>query len=329
MHAILSSLQPACVCRPWKAADWVLLASDSGDGYSYFAPKTRQFPSLMNISLIRLAAAVFLTAPLAVSVTAQPRFTGHGFDDAGVFHMTVSGATDVEASTNLQTWAKYATVSQETRLDDLASRQMEWRFYRLSGSSGSNLIGFVKAAIPGGKLAILGNPFAGELKLDSPEGRTQLFGSTNPAVKLSLYANGTFTPHTLDRTSGTWAPALRPIRTREGFSVENTGTRPVTVRFSGVVPQGQLNMNLPAGASLVVPPVPQPGPLALVLGLPAKDGMQIDYFNEQSQAHQVSTFDALDGAWMPKLPDYRPGRALIVKTPAAVTWTKSFSAGAR
>jgi hypothetical protein len=49
----------------------------------------------------------------------------------------------VEASTNLQNWAKFAAISQETTLDDLTSRQMEWRFYRLRGGaiSSSNVIG--------------------------------------------------------------------------------------------------------------------------------------------------------------------------------------------
>jgi hypothetical protein len=269
--------------------------------------------------------AIVLTAGCAYSASAESRLAGHGFTSTGVFHINTSGAAKVEVSTNLESWTELANVSQELNLEDSASRRPGWRFYRAHDSRGvgSNVVGYVKLSIPPGKMAILGNPFAVLLRLDSPEQRHELFGLTNPAVKISLYTNGNFVAHTLDKTTGTWSPPLRPIRSQEGFAVENLGSSPLQVKMSGQVRLGVFNVSLPSGASLFVPPVPQPGPVANVVGIPGKDGMQIDWFNEETQTHQVSTFDSLSNGWMPKLPDYKPGRAFLVKSPAAVNWTKN------
>lgn len=174
-------------------------------------------------------------------------------------------------------------------------------------------------------MAILGNPFSQPLRLDTPAGRSQTFGMTNPAVKVSLYSNGSYIPHTLDTSTGTWTPALREIRPQEGFSLENLSNRALTVRLSGEVRQGAINMSLPAGSSLVVPPAPQAGAIAEALGIPGKDGMQLHVFNEETQSYQTATFDSLENGWLPKLPDYKPGRSFVVKVPEAVTWTKTFN----
>ncbi len=274
-------------------------------------------------------SAFVLLAVWASPATGQARFSGHGFTSANAFHLALSGPGEVEASTNLQTWTKFATVSQETALEDLASRQMGWRFFRLRGGTASNVIGFVKLTIPAGKLAILGNAFAAPLRFDLPERRHDIFGTTNPAVKISLYANGTFVPHVLDSKSGAFSPALRPIRPQEGFTIENTGTTPLLVRLSGDVRQGQFTMAVPAGSSLLVPPVPVPAPLSKILNFSPKDGMQVDVFNEQTQAHQTSTYDSLGNkGWQPELGEYRPGRAFLFKTPEAVSWVSSYSVNA-
>jgi hypothetical protein len=269
--------------------------------------------------------AIALTAGCAFSVTAEPRLEGHGFTN-GVFHITSSGATEVEVSHDLEVWTKLATVSQQKHtVDDPASRQPGWRFYRAreAGAIGSNVIGYVKVIIPPGKKAILGNPFVSQVRLDSPAFRHTVFGASNPPVKVSLYVNGNFVPHTLDKATGAWSPSLGPIRSREGFAVENLGTTPLQVNMSGPLQLGVIQVGVPAGSSLFVPSVPQPGPIADVVGIPGKDGMQIDWFNEETQSYQVSTFDTLSHGWTPKLPEYKPGRAFIVKAPAAVNWTKN------
>jgi len=278
-----------------------------------------------------ILTAIVLTAGCAFSMAAESRLAGQGFTSAGVFHISTSGAADVEVSTNLEVWTKLASVSQELTLEDTASRRPGWRFYRVrdGGAIGSNVVGYVKVSIPPGKMAILGNPFAALLRLDSPEQRHEIFGMTNPAVKVSIYTNGNFAAHSLDKATGTWSPPLRPIRSQEGFAVENLGSSPLQVKMSGQVRLGVFNVALPAGSSLFVPPVPQPGPIADVVGIPGKDGMQIDYFNEETQSHQNSTFDSLSKGWSPKLPDYKPGRAFVVKAPAAVNWTKNATMSGR
>jgi hypothetical protein len=280
---------------------------------------------MKTITLISALSA--LNAALALCAVAESRLSGYGFSSSGLYHVTTSGAGDVEVSTNLQTWTKLASVSQELTLEDLASRHPGWRFYRAAGGGGaasSNILGYVKAAIAPGKMAILGNPFTMPLRLDTPEGRRDVFGTTNPVIKISIYGtNGTAVAHTLDKATGTWSPPLRPIRVQEGFAVENVGASMVQVKMGGELRRGPLNMSVPAGSSLVVPPVPQMGSVADVLGIPGKDGVQIDYFNDETQKHETSTYDSLSNGWTPKPPEYKPGRAVMVKTPAAATWTKS------
>lgn len=272
--------------------------------------------------------ALFATATaIAYTVNAQSHFSASGFSSNGAFHLTVSGAAEIDASHDLQNWTKYATVNQDTGLEDMASRQLDRRFYRAhSGTGGSNIVGFVKVVVPAGKMVVVGNSFGTALRLDTPEGRHAIFGITNPPVKVSLYTNGNFGAHTLDPATGTWAPPLRPIRPQEGFAVQNLGTTPITVHLSGEVRQGHLNVAVPAGTSLLSPYVPYSGPMAHLLNIPAKEGTQVQWFDEQTQQYQTATFDTLGGTgqWQPKLPDLRVGRAFILKTPQALTWTNGF-----
>jgi hypothetical protein len=278
--------------------------------------------------VLSFLASIF-TLALAYTTAAQSQFGRYGFTDDGAFQLTVTGAADLDASQDLQTWAKYASLTQSTALEDLASRQMDTRFYRIRGGAAtSNIIGYVKVTIPAGKVAVLGNAFGSPLRLESSEGRQSVFGTTNPAVKVSFYTNGNFVAHTFDAAAGAWQPPLRGVHAHEGFAVQNTGTGPLTVRLSGEVRQGRYPMSIPAGASLVVPAAPQAGPVAQLLPIPATEGTQLLWFNEQTQAYQTSAFDTLDGGgkWEPKVPDLAPGRAIIVKAPKPLSWTNSFTA---
>jgi hypothetical protein len=274
--------------------------------------------------------ALVISTTCAYCATAQPRLAAHGFTGPGLFHLTNAAPGEIEVSTNLHTWTKLNAVRQGKTLEDPASGNAGWRFYRAvgGGAASTNLVGYVKVTIPPGKMAVLGNPFMTVLRVDTPEGRHEVFGSTNPPVKLLTYENGTFMPHTFDKANGSWMPALAPIRGTEGFAIENVGSSPIQVKMSGEL-RLRNKMSLPAGSSLVVPPVPEVGPTSAVLGIPGNDGTQIDYFDEDTQKHIVSTYDSLAKGWEPQLPAYKPGRALVVKAPAATTWTKPFPATAR
>jgi hypothetical protein len=279
----------------------------------------------MTKQLFSVLAAV-ATATLTGNVSAQTQLSGHGFTDAGAYRLNLSGAGDVEVSQDLQSWSHYASVTQPTGLDDLSSRGAERRFYRLRGSS--NVIGYVKVTIPPGKVALLGNSFAAPLRLDTPEGRHAVFGLTNPPVKVSLYTNANFLAHTLDAASGAWTPPLRPIRAQEGFALQNTGSTPLTVRMSGPVRQGRMQTMIPAGGYALAAPSPNTGPAAQLTNIPAQDGTQVVWFDEQTQAYQTSTFDTLEkpGKWQPKLPEVQPGRAVVVKSPQPITLTNTLPA---
>lgn len=282
----------------------------------------------MKTLILNFALAV-AAASILPAIHAEPQVSNTGFSKAGAFHLTLSDGADVDVSSDLQTWTKYASVTQETMLEDLASRHMDRRFYRVHGGGApTNIVGFYRATLPPGKMLLLGNSFGSILRLDSPEGRAAIFGVTNPPIKISLYTNGTFTAHTLNTASGNWEPRLRPIRVQEGFSIQNTGTSPLSMHLSGPVRQVRQNMVVPAGASLVVPLYPFAGSLAQVLSVSAKDGTQVLTFDENTQAYKTSLYDSLggEGKWEPKLPDLRPGRAFIIKTAEALTWTNTVPA---
>jgi len=120
-------------------------------------------------------------------------------------------------------------------------------------------------------------------------------------------------------------PQLGPIRPQGGFSVQNTGSTPLTVRLSGPVHQGRSQTTIPAGGALVASASPQSGPAAQFQGIAAPDGTQVLFFDEQTQSYQTSTFDTLEkpGKWQPKLPNVQPGRAVIVKAPQPITLTNT------
>jgi hypothetical protein len=275
----------------------------------------------------------FLTAATLVCRTsAQTRFGAYGFDHTGTFQLTLPGGTELDVSHDLKTWTKLATLAQEVALDDLASRQMDRRFYRMQGGSGSGeVIGWVKVAIPAGKIAVVGNPFSAPLRFDTAEGRYALFGITNPPIKLLVYTNGSFAPHQLEVASGTWEPRLSPIRLHQGFSIQNLGRSQLTLRMAGEVSQGRSQTLIPAGTTLLTVPVQHSPSLGEALTSAAKDGATVQWFDEPTQTYKTSTFDSLSGKgnWTPPLPEFRPGRAIIVKTPAPMAWTNNVALPAR
>jgi hypothetical protein len=276
--------------------------------------------------LIASLIAGLATVAFANTAAAQVQLTGHGFTDSGAFRLMLSGSADVETSQDLQSWSHYASVTQPTGLDDLATRQMDHRFYRLRGSS--NVLGYLKATIPAGKLALLGNSFGTAIRFDTPESRLALFGSTNPAVKVSVYTNGNFVAHTFDPASGSWSPQIRPIRPQEGFAVQNTGSVPINVRMSGPVRMDRVQRTVPAGGAAIASAYPHVGPANQLRDVAAPDGAQVLWFDEQKQAYQTSTFDTLEkpGHWEPKLADVPVGRAVIVKTAQPLSFTNTFQA---
>lgn len=270
--------------------------------------------------------AVVAAALLTSNAIAQAQLTSHGFTDPGAFRLMLSGAADVEASTDLQSWSHFATLTQATGLDDLASRQMPHRFYRLRGTS--TVIGYVKVTIPPGKVALVGDSFGSVVRFDTPESRLAVFGSTNPAAKVSIYTNGNFAAHSFDAASGAWNPPLRPIRPQEGFAVQNTGSAPMTMRMSGPVRMDRVQRTIPAGGAAIASPYPNMGPTAQLMDYVAPDGAQVLWFDEQKQTYQASTFDTLEkpGHWEPKLPTLQPGRAVVLKSPQPLSLTNTFQA---
>jgi hypothetical protein len=66
---------------------------------------------------------------------------------------------------------------------------------------------------------------------------------------------------------------------------------------------------------------PQLGPLAQLQKAKAHDGTQVQWWDEEKQAYQTSTFDTLEppGKWTPNLPNLKPGRAVIVKAAQPIT----------
>ena len=95
--------------------------------------------------ILNVLAGAAITAT-TTTASAETQLSSHGFTDPGAFRLVVSGAGEVEVSQDLQSWSHYASVTQSTGLEDLASRGADRRFYRLRGSS--NVIGYVTVTVP-------------------------------------------------------------------------------------------------------------------------------------------------------------------------------------
>jgi hypothetical protein len=186
-----------------------------------------------------------------------------------------------------------------------------------------NSVGYVNVTVPTG-FFMLANP------LKANENTLAAVLPVVPDGTTAFAWNGTgFTSKTYDELDGAWLPLtpVIPLAPGGGVFVRNSSGSPFTVTFVGEVMQGALTTPLPAGFSIVSSQVPQQGTLTQ-LGFPGVDGATVFRWVNNGQgggAYVSSTYDELDGAWLPAEISVNPAEAFWVRMPSSSNWTRNFS----
>lgn len=140
-----------------------------------------------------------------------------------------------------------------------------------------------------------------------------------------LEANG-FRAATYDAIDGAFIPPFaggESIHPGRGFFVFNPATNNLTVTFVGEVLQGSLTNSLHAGFSIVAAMVPQEATLE-TLNFPAEQGDIVFLWDELNQRYQPSSYDDIDGAWLPPVRPLRVGEAFLLYKLRPTLWIRYF-----
>ena len=187
-----------------------------------------------------------------------------------------------------------------------------------------NSVGYVNVTVPTG-FSMLANP------LDASDNDLAAVLPSVPDGTTAFAWNGSgFTSKTYDELDGAWLPADPAISFAPGGGVflRNSSGAAFTVTFVGEVMQGAaLTTPLPAGFSIVSSQVPQQGTLT-ALGFTAIDGATVFQWVNNGLgggSYVSSTYDDLDGAWLPAEISVDPAEAFWVRMPAAGNWVRNFS----
>jgi hypothetical protein len=188
-----------------------------------------------------------------------------------------------------------------------------------------NSVGYVNITVPTG-FSMLANPLdtanndLAAVLASVPDGTTVYYYDTTV---------GGFLSKTYDELDGNWLPTSPafPFAPGNGVFIRNTTASPFTLTFVGEVKQGSLSTALPSGFSIVGSQVPQQGTLS-ALAFPAVDGATVyRYVNDGNGggAYVSSTYDELDGNWLPTEPTVNVGEAFWARMPSAASWARNFS----
>lgn len=231
----------------------------------------------------------------------------------------VPGTTVLErAASPLGGWTPVPGATSPLRLEGPAGPA----FYRLNrGGETSEVVGHYEI-VPQPGFSMLANQISSggnsiaEILPDPPDG-TQVY-KYDPDT-------GSFRTFIYDILDGAWLPnGDETLNPGEGAFVR-FGNNPGNICLAGEVLEGDLEIELPAGFSIVSSPVAQAGTPA-DLGLPAEDGDQLYLFNPQTQQYEVYIYDVLDGNWLPQPPAIGVGQSFWIRKNTATTWTREFSA---
>ena len=147
-------------------------------------------------------------------------------------------------------------------------------------------------------------------------------------VGLTVYVmeEGEFFGTTYVASSGQFEPAnisMETIPPGRAFFVYNPLQTQLTLTFVGEIPQGRLTNSLPAGFSAVAPIVPRSGTLT-AHGFPTEAGDCVYVWDSTNQTFRSSTFDDIDGAWLPKEETFLAGEGFILFKRSPVYWIVDF-----
>jgi hypothetical protein len=196
-----------------------------------------------------------------------------------------------------------------------------------------NAVGYVNTPLlPGFNL--ISNPLDNK---SSATGNTiqNLFGTgvqgTIPDGMIVYYFNATtdsFVSATYDSLDSAFLPAANAgqvVPPGEGVFVFVPGSQNVTVTFVGEVPQAAAsNQQLPAGFSIKASTVPIAGNVN-ELAFPAAPGDIIYEWDPVQDKYVSNSFDDIDNAWLPSVPNIAVGEAFFLFKNAPTTWTRNFT----
>jgi hypothetical protein len=193
-----------------------------------------------------------------------------------------------------------------------------------------NAVGYVNTdLVPGFNL--ISNP------LDNKTGNTiqNLFGTgvqgTIPDGMVVYYFNPTtdaFISAAYDSIDSAFLPAANAnqvVAPGDGVFVFVPGASNVRVTFVGEVPQGAAsNQQLVSGFSIKGSTVPQAGTVTQ-LAFPSAPGDIIYEWDPIGDKYVSNSFDDIDQAWLPQVPNIGVGEAFFLFKNAPATWTRNFS----
>jgi len=185
-----------------------------------------------------------------------------------------------------------------------------------------NVVGYVNVTVPTGFSMIANQLQATNHTIAS------LMPTVPDGTTVYKWTGTTFASYVFDGLDNAWTPnGTATLAPGEGVFIRNSSGSPFTVTFVGEVLQGSQTNSLPAGFSIVSSKVPQ-GTNVNALGFPAVDGATIyKYVNNGSGggAYVSSTYDGLDGAWLPTTPNLAVGESFWARMPSSAAWTRTFN----
>jgi hypothetical protein len=116
----------------------------------------------------------------------------------------------------------------------------------------------------------------------------------------------------------------RELLPGEGVFVYNPGATGLLVTFAGTIPQGVLTNRIAAGVSMVSSVVPREA-APEEMSFPGEPGDVIYFFDEATQRFDVSIFDDIENAWLPRLKKLAVGKGFVVRKARAADWVQRFT----
>ncbi len=249
-------------------------------------------------------------------------------ENGNLVDVLYTGSHTIQAAPTIRgPWANVHTSTSP--FTDPASATNNVRFYRMSDEPGPtysvNMVGYYKLSLCNGFSMIAnqlnahgGNRLADVFK-SPPEGtRIYKFNPMTGGFLMAQFVDGEW-------ESGDQDLWLNP---GEGAFFWSTLT---SHRFLGDVPMGSIQVQIPAGFSLISNPLPEAGPVSLLppdgLGLPVRDGTRIFQWDCATQGFIFNQF--LDGMWDSGAPPtVAIGEAFYFYNPGfGLTWNRSFTVG--
>jgi hypothetical protein len=182
--------------------------------------------------------------------------------------------------------------------------------------------GFVDVTVRAGQIALLAVPLIlptntlTAVLAQAPAG-TEVFKFDTTSQRFLEFAK---------QADGSWAGAGADSATLdvgEGFFVKNSQRTDFAISFDGLVPQGSLTVQIPAGFSLLASKVPQAGRLETDLNLIAQPEAKAYLLRNGSLLQYTRRAAGWTGLGGEPIVDVAEG--FFFYSPKAITWTRSFS----